>query len=216
MADRIVTWPVCIEMMKTLSRHKSAAEGQKLTPLCYACLLALVFGVAWLCYVCPVVLIAGVPLAALVWALSLFERHEHKKMAACRLEVNIRALTDSLESRRVDGRLIRAVYEELQKRCKGERRLYPIRASDRVQEDLGIGWDVLCDVACEIAARTGYDSAGRERNPLFNGLKTVEDLVLFFTHLTRKSKTEQQSALTADRVDIGRTLSPETRLRAAS
>ena len=215
-AARTLTWLEYAEMMKTSPRHKSEASEHKLTNVCYVCLLALVSGVAWLCYVCPVVLIAGVPLVSVVWALSLFERQERKKMAVYRLEVNIHALAGSLESRRVDIRLIRAIYEELQKRCKGERGISPIRASDRTEEDLNIGRDELWEVARHVAVRMGYDSTDMKRNPLFDGMETVEDLVLYLAHRARISEADQQSSLTADRVSINGTLVPDSRLRAAS
>ena len=192
------------------------APEQKSTPVCYACLLALAAGIVWLCYVCPVVIVAGVPLAAVVWALSLLERQERKNMAAYRLEVNIHALAGSFESRRVDIRFIRAVCEELQKRRKGDQAVCPIRASDRLEKDLHIGRDELYDVTCDLAARTGYDRACCKNNLLVDRMKTVEDMVLSLTHLAMISEADQHPVLSSDRGSLDRTLVSAARLRAAS
>jgi|GEM_PF-2334782 len=88
----------------------------------------------------------------------------------------------AFDLRRIDPWIVRAAYEEIQNWFGVK---YPIRASDRLTEDLQIDPDDIGDIANTIAIRAGYDLQGIEQNPLKDKVQTVSDLVAFFTYQRR-------------------------------
>jgi len=92
----------------------------------------------------------------------------------------------SFDYRKVDTCVIRAVYDALS-RCFSYRGVvYPFRASDRLVEDLNIDSEELEDIAEEVMQRTGRVDKDWEKNPYYNKLETVRDLVLFFDAQPRR------------------------------
>ena len=87
--------------------------------------------------------------------------------------------------RLVDTWVIRAVYEELQPYCRHIGGTMPLRASDRLLEDLGIDHAELWDVAKDIAFRTGRSLKDHDKNPYSERINTVKEFVLFFNHQPR-------------------------------
>lgn len=85
------------------------------------------------------------------------------------------------DARQVDTWIIRAVYEQLQSNLDHVHPAFPVRASDRLKEDLHLDDDDLdIDIAPEIEQRTGRSLEGSKSNPYFGKVKTVRDLVMFF------------------------------------
>jgi len=105
-------------------------------------------------------------------------------MLAQRAEENICSFRRSFDLHQIDAWIVRAVYEELIELVD-----QPLRASDRLEEDLHIDPEDLEDVATNVAARAGYDLTDYQQNPFYSKLKTVGDLVMFFTH-QRKLRPE--------------------------
>ncbi len=65
---------------------------------------------------------------------------------------------------------------------------FPVRASDRLMEDLRLDDDDLdFDLAMQIEQRTGRSLDQTKTNPLLGKVKTVRDLVLFFNAQPRRS-----------------------------
>ncbi len=85
------------------------------------------------------------------------------------------------DAREVDTWIIRAVYEQLQWQLNDLRPEFPLRASDRLKEDLGLDDDDLdMDIAVAVEQRTGRSLVSSSTNPYFGKVKTVRDLVMFF------------------------------------
>ncbi|RQO58068.1 hypothetical protein DBR47_14800 [Paucibacter sp. KBW04] len=85
------------------------------------------------------------------------------------------------DARAVNTWIIRAVYEQLQEQLKHIHPAFPVRADDRLKEDLLLDDDDLdMDLAQEVEARTGISIDQSGNNPYFGKVKTVRDFVLFF------------------------------------
>jgi hypothetical protein len=85
------------------------------------------------------------------------------------------------DAREVNTWIIRAVYEQLQEQLKHIHPAFPVRADDRLKEDLLLDDDDLdMDLAQEVEARTGISIDESGSNPYFGKVKTVRDFVLFF------------------------------------
>lgn len=88
---------------------------------------------------------------------------------------------EDFDTRAVNTWIIRAVYEQLQGHLKHIHPAFPVRADDRLKEDLLLDDDDLdMDLAQEVEARTGISIDESGGNPYFGKVKTVRDLVFFF------------------------------------
>lgn len=134
--------------------------------------------------------------AAIVLAMFLLLAHQHHK----RKELKLHALVSRREgqticefardfnAREVDTWIIRAVYEQLQEKLKHVHPSFPVRADDRLKEDLLLDDDDLdMDLAQEVEARTGRSLDASATNPYFGSVGTVRDFVLFFQNQPRSS-----------------------------
>jgi len=100
--------------------------------------------------------------------------------AGGRGEEGICAFARSFDCRKVDTWIIRAVFEELQEEL-GQPRPFPLRASDRLVEELGIDLEEIdMTHVPAIAARTGRSLDRCHTNPYWGQVRTVSDLVHFF------------------------------------
>jgi hypothetical protein len=108
-------------------------------------------------------------------------------LASARSGQSICEFTRDFDYRSVDTWIIRAVYEQLQSQLTHIHPAFPIRADDRLKEDLLLDDDDLdLDVAQEVEARTRRRLDGAIGNPYFDKVKTVRDLVLFFQSQPRE------------------------------
>ena len=90
----------------------------------------------------------------------------------------------SFDRRRVDPWIIRAVHDELQPYFWTRHGSVPLRATDRLVQDIGIDPDDVDDLAETIAWRTGRPLAVAGSNPV-RSVDTAGDLVRFFAHQPR-------------------------------
>jgi hypothetical protein len=102
-------------------------------------------------------------------------------LAHARSGQSICEFTRDFDYRLVDTWIIRAVYEQLQRQLVHIHPAFPIRADDRLKEDLLLDDDDLdLDVAQEVEARTRRTLDDAKNNPYFGKVHTVRDLVIFF------------------------------------
>lgn len=88
--------------------------------------------------------------------------------------------------RALDTWVIRAVYEQLQDQLQHVHPSFPVRANDRLKEDLMLDDDDLnMDIAHEIEIRTGRSIDNSASNPYLGKVQTVRDLVHFFQNQPR-------------------------------
>lgn len=104
-----------------------------------------------------------------------------QRMAEARAGESICDFARSFNCSETDTWVIRAVYEQLQAYLRSDAANFPLRRDDNLVKQLGIDpEDLAYDLADEIAARTGRSLEGTERNPFWNKIETVGDLVQFF------------------------------------
>lgn len=119
-------------------------------------------------------------------------QRENRKLlaiAAAREGQTICEFAREFDARAVDTWIIRAAYEQLQGQLRHIHPAFPVRADDRLKEDLFLDDDDLdIDLAQEVEARTGRSLDGSAKNPSLGGIKTVRDFVLFF-HSQPKSSS---------------------------
>lgn len=157
---------------------------------------------AWLLYVLwmyPIVTSASIAvLVALTWLHRRSIRNHLRATAASRPGESICTFSREVDCRHLDTWIVRAVYEEIQEHLAADCAKFPLRWTDRLNEDLRIDPDALDEeLAIDIAQRTGRSLEETERNPLFGDVKTVRDLVLFFQAQPQlpEAKTQPSSDL---------------------
>jgi hypothetical protein len=149
--------------MRKLSRQMPKLKQSSITPLNWLVLITvgigLLYGIFYLVWKFPLllILVASIILASIV----LYWRSQQRlrSLAEHRASESICSFTRSFDYRNVDTWVIRAVYEQVQEyigfRC-------PVRASDRLVEDLQIDPEDLVALIAEVAERTGRTLAGTE------------------------------------------------------
>ena len=115
--------------------------------------------------------------------LVLFNVSEHRRLArlaADRRHESICTFARSFPRRSIDTWVIRAVHEGFQPYCRAYGGLtLPLRATDRIDEDLRIDPDDVDDLADEIAVRTGRSLDDAEMNPYYGRVETIADFAAF-------------------------------------
>ena len=117
-------------------------------------------------------------LGSLVAVLSRREALRLARMAQSRAGESICQFARSIDCRRVDTWVVRAVYEELQ-RSLSLAMAVPLRMTDHLQRDLRLDADDLDDLVVDMAQRARRSLADTSANPLFGKVTTVGDLVEF-------------------------------------
>ena len=122
-----------------------------------------------------------------------------KRLADERIEESICTFGRSLDFRRLDTKVIRAVYEELQQYFDFLKRPLPLRPNDRFNEDLKMDHEDLEDLAEGIALRCGRTFDSPENNPFYGKVTTVSDLVEFICNQPQRSTHEAEQAVGCNR-----------------
>lgn len=117
-------------------------------------------------------------LGSLVAVLSRREALRLARMAQSRAGESICQFARSIDCRRVDTWVVRAVYEELQRSLSAAVAV-PLRLTDNLQRDLRLDADDLDDLVADMAQRARRSLADTSANPLFGEVTTVGDLVEF-------------------------------------
>jgi len=122
-------------------------------------------------------------LSIAIWA--YYETQQENKhlqeLAKDRTKDTICSFVRSFDYRKLDTKVIRAVYEVLQLFLPNEPRPFPIRAKDNLFDDLKLDEDDLdLDIVAAVAHRTGRSLDNFEDNPFYEKVLTPYDLVMFF------------------------------------
>ena len=123
-------------------------------------------------------------LGGVVAALGRREALRLARMAQSRAGESICQFARSIDCRRVDTWVVRAVYEELQ-RSLSVAVAVPLRMTDHLQRDLRLDADDLDDLVVDMAQRARRSLADTSANPLFGKVTTVGDLVEFLQAQSR-------------------------------
>lgn len=108
-------------------------------------------------------------------------------LAAERPGESICTFARSFDRRTVDTWILRAVYEELQPYGEFGGVTMPLRASDDLEEVLGIDAEELETLVEDIAHRACRSLDRYDRNPFYGRITTVGDLVWFFENQPLKN-----------------------------
>jgi hypothetical protein len=108
-------------------------------------------------------------------------------LAEARKGESICEFSRAFDARNTDTWVIRAVYEQIQQQLRWVYADFPVRATDRLIEDLGLDPDDIdMDVISDVAGRTGRSLRHAQANPFCGRMQTVQDLVAFFCAQDRK------------------------------
>lgn len=118
----------------------------------------------------------GLFMAAMTVA-SVVTHRKIKHLRETRRGDGICAFARSLPIRDLDTWVVRATYEEMAVYMGSEKAPFPVHASDRLKDDLEIDGDDLLAIIYAIAERAGRTVDDLEQNPVFQKMKTVEDLI---------------------------------------
>ncbi|MDQ7091041.1 MAG: hypothetical protein Q9M50_10430 [Methylococcales bacterium] len=103
-----------------------------------------------------------------------------KKIAKCRGKPDICSYARSFDYRKIDTKIIREVFNSTQDWVgKYEGVPFPIRADDCFNTIYKIDSDDLDDIYSEIAKKLNININNPEKNPYWNKVNTVKDLVMF-------------------------------------
>jgi hypothetical protein len=148
---------------------------------------SLVFVAAFLyvAFAAPVGTAVGVLLVGIAFLMSSKEiereRESLRRLAVEREGESICEFARDFDTRKVDTWIVRAVYEQLQCQLSHAYPAFPVRASDRLVEDLHIDVEDLdIDIGPQVEQRTSRSCKGSSENPYFCRVQTMRDLVMFF------------------------------------
>ncbi len=178
--------------MRIASRHMPKFTRRPVGFVGWLLIACFLFGIAYFAATKPqAFLIALIGLAALCWLARQQSQREARKLLALASQREGQTICEfarDFDVRASDTWLIRAVYEQLQGQLKHVHPSFPVRADDRLKEDLLLDDDDLdMNLAQEVAMRTGRTIDGSAINPYFGKVKTVRDLVCFFQNQPRSA-----------------------------
>lgn len=126
-------------------------------------------------------------LSLICWRASVVRSQRFGELAAARPSESICDFARSFDRHATDTVLIRSVYETVQEQMGGPP--VPLRASDRLLEDLDLDDDDLDEIAVDAAALARRSLDSTDGNPLFGRVSTVQDLVDFLRHQPARPTT---------------------------
>jgi len=171
--------------MRTPSRrmHDAEVPAVAMSPGQHLVAWALLAGLLLAICLQPRLLWIVAGLAVLGLWMAWRERRHLARLAAQRQGESICQFARAFARRTVDTWVIRAVYESLHGYLGGQ---LPIRADDRLQQDLRLdGDDLDLDLLAEMARLSGRSLERTADNPWFDRVTTVRDLVTFLGHQPR-------------------------------
>jgi hypothetical protein len=117
--------------------------------------------------------------------INILDQQRLHRLAAERQGKSICRFARSLDYRRLDTKIIRAVYEGFQDYLGPS---FPLRASDDLDQTYRIDREDLDDIANEIAGRCGRSMDGWAQNPYYGKVSTVSDLIEFLSALPKAQR----------------------------
>ncbi len=164
--------------MRKLSRRMPQAPPKRVLPMWSILLAVLVVVLICLAFsMTAFVVVTGFIL--LVALVSAYDRLRLRRLSKQRGGESICTFARSFDRRAVDPWVIRAMYEEFHAYFDG---VLPIRAADRIEEDLRMDWEDVDDLLRDVASRAGRSLEHLESNPFYGRVRNVGDLVLFLMY----------------------------------
>lgn len=117
-----------------------------------------------------------------------------RELSAARGGESICDFARGFDLRAIDPWIVRAVHEQIRWRLAHIHPAFPIRADDRLKEDLYLDEDDIdMDLVDEICQRTGRIITNDRANPFAGSVQTVHDLALYFQALHSLREYEPKS-----------------------
>ena len=101
----------------------------------------------------------------------------------------------SFDTRAVDTGVIRAVHDTLQRELESDRPAFPIRASDHLEVILSDPDDLDLNLVPKVARLSGRSLDDAARNPHYERVRSVADLVMFFNEQARAHGPDSERSL---------------------
>ena len=172
-----------------------AAAQRKMSVWGYPILALILFGFGYMFYKIPWLLLLVPVMAVFGWRAMVKHTRRMRACAQSRAGEDISSFVRAFDCHQTDTWILRAVYEELSKYCQIDGRPFPIHADDRWEEDLQIdSEDMDLDLLPDIAYRAGRSLEDTEKNPYYDRVKTVRDIVGFLEYQPRLQSVEQPHA----------------------
>ena len=122
-----------------------------------------------------------------IWIATVIINNRLRRLAAERSSDSICSFTRSLDYHRLDTQVIRATYDEVQRYLDSVSPKYPIRATDRFEQDLHIDYEDIAEILVAIAKRCGRDLQPSQAWPRKLRFETIADLVYFICDLPKNN-----------------------------
>lgn len=121
------------------------------------------------------------PLTVVMIVAIAVEKRRLQHLASSRDGESICSFARSIGAKRLDTHVVRAVYEELGKVIGTRTSLFPLRPTDQLFKTSGLNLDPddLDELLIAIAFRANRSLEDTQKNPFFNKVETVSDLVQF-------------------------------------
>lgn len=121
---------------------------------------------------------------------TIHNHYRMKKIALARGKQDICSYARSFDYRNVDTKIMRLVYEKVQKWAGTyEEQPFPVQCNDDFDTIYRMDPDDLDDIYWEVADELGISTEHAEENPYFGKVNTVKELVLFLHHQPKLEKT---------------------------
>jgi hypothetical protein len=118
----------------------------------------------------------------------VFDYYRMRKIARERGGPNICAYARSFDYRNTDTKIMREVWNEVQYYLgEYDGKPFPISSDDLFAEIYNLDPDDLDDIYWAVADRMGIETENPERNPYFNQVTSVRNLVLFLQNQPKKA-----------------------------
>jgi len=161
-----------------------APESSAISPWSLLAFAVGSLALAWVWSMAVLVALAGT--YALIVIGSVWRHRRMQSLADQRGEESICTFVRAFDYRSIDPWILRAVYEEMQDYIGIAG--FPVRASDRIEEDLGLDRADIEDIVMDrIAYRTGRRLEAEPKNPLCGKIKSVRDIVIYFQHQHKRN-----------------------------
>jgi hypothetical protein len=160
-----------VKIKRLLAENSKAASPSFLISsigMLLAAAIAIMFGI-WgiVCLLCGAV--------AILWGIA---RSRSRQMRFARADCNVEMFEDSVGASPRSRVVARVVFERLSRWCG-----YPVMASDRIYEDLGIGHEDIEFEIADMAIDLGIDLAAMDAQEWWIGCLTARDLVVALAKL---------------------------------
>jgi hypothetical protein len=119
-------------------------------------------------------------LCLICWQGTILRNQRFARLVAARNSATICDFARSFDCRKTDTVLIRAVYETVQEKMGPP--LVPLRAEDRLLDDLELDDEDLDEIFIDAAKLCNLSIVSTESNPLYDKVITVRDVVEFLRH----------------------------------